>query len=261
MLVDAHLHIYDLVEILHFQKDGIDKLAKSLKEILFCASSHNIEEFFYTEKFCLENKLKGFFSFGIHPQNPILDELENLEKLLSKKQIQIIGEMGFDLFDEKNKANFKSQKEVWNIQIELALKHNVPVILHLRKSNHLIFQNLKSLKKLKAVIFHGWSGSTIEAHSILKAGVNAFFSIGKALLRGQKTVYQMVNSFPIERLLTETDAPYMKLKNEVFSKPSDIKKVTRKITEIRFKSDLVENEKAIILPQLQKNFFQCLQNT
>ncbi|MEL3908120.1 MAG: TatD family hydrolase [Treponemataceae bacterium] len=264
MFVDAHLHIYDLAKAFDFKNFSFE----TLKETYICASSHKFLEFEFTKNFCLKNKLKAFYSFGLHPQNPTTDELANLEKLLMKKEIHIIGETGFDLFNSSFEKTFKEQLEVWHIQIELAQKFNLPVLLHLRKANHLIFENIKDLKKLPSVVFHSWSGSAVEANCILKRGVNAYFSLGKALLRGQKNVVDIAKNFPLEYILTETDAPYMQLKDEVFSLPKDIIAVTKKIAALRTEDDFTKDKNTLsekflyeqLLPQVQKNFLQIFKS-
>ena len=153
--------------------------------------------------------------------------------MFAKNEVVAIGEFGFDLFDERYKKSIKMQKEVWNAQTKLALKYQKPLIIHCRKALHLIFSYANVLKKLKAVIFHGWAGNVTEASSLLKKGVNAYFCIGKALLRGQKSQIEMASSFDAFHLLTETDAPYMALKGESFSSLTDIAKVVERIADLR----------------------------
>ena len=140
----------------------------------------------------------------------------------------------------------------------------LPVVLHLRKAMHLVFEQTSVLKKLPAVVFHGWPGSPAEASSLLKKGVNAYFSLGKALLRLQKTALQTAAIIPLERLLTETDAPYMNSKGEAFSHASDIIAVTQKLAQLRFEQMQSEScctansaqdfLHGTLMPQLEKNF-------
>ena len=174
------------------------------------------------------------FSFGIHPQNPVTDEAEFLYRLLEKKEIQAIGECGFDLFNDEYKQLLPMQQTVWDMQLRWAQEFQLPVVIHCRKALPLIFDSVPRLKKLPAVIFHGWGGSPQEASAFLKKGVNAYFSLGKAVLRGQKSVCAMAASFDSTRLLTETDAPYMRLKAEPYSHPRDIIAVTTQCANLRY---------------------------
>lgn len=251
MFVDAHNHVLDYLEEVG-KADAF--LYPSTFSISFCASSNESERFLKQKEICdsLPSGIKAYYSFGIHPQAPSTNELQFLEELLKKNKIIAIGECGFDLFDEAYKATFHLQKEVWEAQLELSLKYQVPMLIHCRKALHLIFSYEKVLKQVKAVIFHGWAGSVGEASSLLKKGVNAYFCIGKALLRGQKSQIEMASSFELSRILTETDAPYMKLKNEAFSSLTDIAQVVDEISRLRH----VEKEvlKGIFLNNFNRSF-------
>ena len=182
----------------------------------------------------LSEKQHVLFSFGIHPQNPVTDEAEFLYRLLETRQIHAIGECGFDLFNDEYKQLLPMQQTVWDMQLRWAQEFQLPVVIHCRKALPLIFDSVPRLKKLPAVIFHGWGGNPQEASAFLKKGVNAYFSLGKAVLRGQKSVCAMAASFDSTRLLTETDAPYMRLKAEPYSHPRDIIAVTAQCANLRY---------------------------
>ncbi|MGI5066041.1 TatD family hydrolase [Treponema putidum] len=241
MYTDAHVHILDTIEELNSQNIENPILKTFDKEIFFCASANEAIRFEVQEKICRENSKHFILSFGIHPQCPIEDEIPYLEKLITEKRIAAIGECGFDLFDEHYKSTLEAQKKVWNTQLNLAQKSNLPIVVHCRKGMHLIFDDAKTLKKISAVIFHGWAGSVTEARSFLKRGVNAYFCIGKGLLRGQKAQIETAANLETGRLLTETDAPYMSLKEENLSLPTDIKTVFSAFAELRAKSEGLSN--------------------
>ncbi|UTC77396.1 hydrolase TatD [Treponema sp. OMZ 799] len=236
MYTDAHVHILDTIEELDSQNIENPIFKTFDKEIFFCASANEAGRFEVQEKLCRENTGNFILSFGVHPQCPIENEIPYLEKLINSKKIAAIGECGFDLFDEHYKSTLEEQKKVWKVQLELALKSGLPIVVHCRKGLHLIFDDVKTIKKINAVIFHGWAGSVNEARSLLKKGVNAYFCIGKGLLRGQKTQIETAANLEENRILTETDAPYMRLKEEKFSLPTDIKKVFSELAEIRAES-------------------------
>ena len=236
MYTDAHVHILDTIEKLNSQNIEGPILKTFDREIFFCASANEAGRFEIQEKICRENSEHFILSFGIHPQCPIEDEIPYLEKLLTEKKIAAIGECGFDLFDEHYKSTLEAQKKVWKTQLGFAQKSDLPIVVHCRKGMHLIFDDVKTLKKINAVIFHGWAGSVTEARSFLKKGVNAYFCIGKGLLRGQKAQLETAATLEKDRILTETDAPYMSLKEENFSLPTDLKKVFSLLAELRAKS-------------------------
>lgn len=233
MYVDAHLHPADYMDCCLSAGEPCGIFAQPVS---FCCSAHDHSEYERQRVLLTEPRYQNqqiLFSFGIHPQKPDVDEAEFLYSLLETKRIHAIGECGFDAFNDTYRETLPMQRTVWKIQLEWAQKFQLPVIIHCRKALPLIFEAASQLKRLPAVIFHGWGGSLQEAASFLKKGVNAYFSIGKAVLRGQKSVCAMAAHFDIHRLLTETDAPYMRLRKEPFTHPYDIIAVTALCAQLR----------------------------
>lgn len=244
MYSDSHLHVYDLHTI-------SDTLLPLPENIAFCASAHEQKEFLFQEAYVQRFPAQGTLSFGIHPQSSGMEQAEFFSSLVATSRIQAIGECGFDLFDEKFKSTERDQHVAWDFQVELAIISGLPLVVHCRKAMHLIFADVSKLKKIKAVVFHGWPGSLIEAQSLLSRGVHAYFSAGKGILRGDRSLKETAINIPIGHLLTETDAPYMKGKNETHSIPQDIYAVTasiaalRKIGEQELVSQLYANFRAV----------------
>ncbi len=168
-------------------------------------------------------------AYGMHPQNAanenIKDSAAFLEELLSKNLISFIGEAGFDYFTEEFKNTAGLQEEIFNIQLDLALKYNKPLVIHCRKANHKLFEYSKELKKLPEVLFHSFMGPPVEALSLLDRGINGYFSFGKQLLNGNKKAIACVKELPEERILAETDAPFQYLKGEKYTDLKDIRRV------------------------------------
>lgn len=176
-------------------------------------------------------KIKIFCAYGLHPQNKNLLSEENLkffEDLLKKNKLDAIGECGFDLFSNEFKENFCEQKKAFEICIEFSKKYNLPLIIHNRKGIQEIFKYLGELKKIKAIVFHSFSYGSNEANYILKNGVNAFFSYGKTLLLNSKKYENSFKTLPLDRILLETDAPFMRSKNQKFTSPIEILDVYKK---------------------------------
>lgn len=227
MICDSHFHLKQSLENEEFsqEKTGV------YKGISCC---HEKNEFLWTENFIVQHQLESVhLSFGLHPQMPSMSDVGFLEELLKQKRICAVGECGFDFYNEEFRKSEKLQEEAFEICLSLALEFSVPIIVHDRKALDRIFLNWKKLKQVKSVLFHGFGFGPVEVESILKKGINAYFSFGKALLNGNKKSIACVKNLPLENLLLETDAPYMTLKNEKFTSRSDIKKVYRKFFELR----------------------------
>lgn len=224
---DSHIHVARCHSLLSFDDE------------YSCVSScHTKEDFYFIEKIAGNSNRKYFASFGIHPQAVLgkrysQDDFDFLEKLVSEKKIAAVGEIGLDFFTPELKGKADDQIEIFERQLNLAIKNNLPVVLHLRKSVEKIFTYSKLLSKLPSVIFHSFPGTVMEAASLLNHKINGFFSFGKPVLNGRKHSIGCVKNLPPDRILLETDAPYQTLKGEDFTNPDDIKKVYAKAASLR----------------------------
>ncbi|MCL2802148.1 MAG: TatD family hydrolase [Treponema sp.] len=265
MLTDAHCHPYDLAQVFSESEAERNRLG-----VLAAASACTLEEFLHNET--LPNVLP---CFGIHPQmlkvnmqipshSPaaklpagtetqstqrlIKENIETLIKLAREKRIAAIGECGFDLFNEF-KATETEQEEIFAVHLETAIKHDLPVVLHVRRALHKIFAVSKTLKKCKAVAFHSWNGTYEEALSLLNNGINAYFSFGNIIMLNHKKAIKSCALLPLERILTETDAPYQMRREEKFSRWTDLPLILETAAALRTqagnKTDVKELESKI----------------
>lgn len=241
MYTDAHIHLFDV-----FTESGHDPAIEA--DMRLCASAHDRNEFLWQEAFASRFPGRILLSFGIHPQEPSKVEWRFLEELVASLRISAIGECGFDAFTTDFRARMDEQGAAWDFQLSLAIDSGLPLVVHCRKALDRIFADGKRLKKIRAVAFHGWGGSSREAESLLDRGVNAFFCAGKGLIRGDRSLVATVRALPIARILTETDAPYMKSKGEPYTLPGDIRPVAELLAELR------GEPKEEVLCSLERNF-------
>jgi TatD DNase family protein len=179
--------------------------------------------------------------FAVHPQAPDPGDglgrfeplLELLEKLAAGGRLSAVGEAGFDLYDPAFRKTEKLQDELFACHLETALKYGLPLVIHARRAMHKIFACSAPLKKLPAVIFHSWPGTLGEGEALLRRGINAYFSFGAAILLNHKEAQRCCASFPAERILTETDAPYQPLRGRDFSRWADLPRILRGMAELR----------------------------
>ena len=222
-LFDAHFHYAVCKEA------GICELPDNWQGI---SCAHSLHEF----EIQSEAPSSVIQAYGMHPQNAANENIKEsanlLENLLSKNLISFIGESGFDYFTQEFREAAALQEEIFNIQLDLALKYNTPLVIHCRKANHKLFEYSKQLKKLPEVLFHSFMGTPIEAQSLLKRGINGYFSFGKQIMNGNKKVIECVKELPAERILAETDAPFQFLKGESYTTLSDIKKISQEIEKL-----------------------------
>jgi TatD DNase family protein len=220
MFVDihAHLNLYKIKEVL---------VAKTLM------SSHQAADM--DQLLRLDDPLL-WRALGVHPQDPNPESMQSLERILAnplqRNLVDAIGEIGFDLYGDY-KLNLSNQTLYFNRQLQLAQHYSLPIVVHQRKAMSYIFRYVKELKRLPAVILHGYSGTYLEAVSLRKQGVNAYFSIGTPLLWGAKVANQLACQAPLEWLFLETDAPYQPVRSKEFTSFSDIHLIYAEVARLR----------------------------
>jgi TatD DNase family protein len=103
----------------------------------------------------------------------------------------------------------KEQQEVFRIQLEMADRLNLPVIIHSRESTGLIINILKDCRHLSLRgVFHAYSGSR-ETFSQLQRLGDWYIGIGGVLTYKKATIAETVKDIPLDRILLETDSPYL----------------------------------------------------
>jgi TatD DNase family protein len=225
---DAHAHPAALIE--RYPEAEAERRALGVS---CAASAWNQAEFAAHEKLALDAARDGaapiIQCFAVHPQLPAARDkggmprgdtaelLETLEALAAEKRIDAVGETGFDLYNAEYRATEEEQEELFRRHLDVAMAARLPVALHVRRAMHKIFAHTKPLRALPAVIFHAYSGTFAEAEALLRRGVNAYFSFGAALLLNHKTAAAACARIPLERLLTETDAPWQPFRGKPFS--------------------------------------------
>ncbi len=156
-------------------------------------------------------------AFGLHPQKILPENADFLENLCRGKKIDAVGEAGFDFYSADFRKDSALQEKAFQVELELCKEFSLPLVVHERKALEMIYRYSSELKKLSGVLFHSFFHGFFEAESILKKGINAFFSFGKQIRNGNKKAIECVKNLPEERLLLETDAPYQTLKGESFT--------------------------------------------
>jgi len=183
-------------------------------------------------------KLEFLSSFGIHPQCPIMEHARFLVELAETGKLAAIGEAGFDFFGDepglvRNEANESAQRAAFEFQLDLAERLELPLLLHVRKGMDLVFSYVKRLARLSSAIFHSYSGTLGEGEALLRRGVNAFFSFGAVVLNGHKRAVETCARLPLERLLSETDAPWQPPRGGPFCRFEDIAPIVARMAELR----------------------------
>jgi TatD DNase family protein len=205
--------------------------------------------------------------FAVHPQLPASfpgdfrkeadRSLALLENLAEEGRLHAIGETGFDLYNAAFRDSEAVQDELFAAHLELALRRGLPLVLHIRRAMHKVFVHSKALKRLPAVIFHSYQGTAGEGESLLRRGINGFFSFGTPIVLNHKEAIRVCAALPAERLLLETDAPYQGLRGASFSRWADLAVVLRGAAAIRREAGNFHGAEAELEAVVDRNFYRA----
>lgn len=206
-IFDTHAHYDDEA----FDIDR-EELFLELKEagvigILNCSSTYDS-----VSKTCSLTRNNDFIygAVGIHPENA--DELtderikEFKEIIKNNSKIIAVGEIGLDYYWDEN-PDREIQKDAFRKQMELANELSLPVVIHDRDAHGDTLDIIKEFPNVKGII-HCFSGSVEFANECLKLGYYIGVT-GVVTFKNAKKLLEVVKNVPIDRLLVETDCPYM----------------------------------------------------
>lgn len=150
---------------------------------------------------------KLFSAIGVHPHEAADTTDEDLAKiaaLYTHEKVVAVGEIGLDYHYDFSPRD--RQIEVFTQQIKLANELDLPVIIHDREAHEDTLNILRELRP-KGVV-HCFSGSREMAEEIVKLGL--YIGLGGAVtFKNARRPIEVAEYLPLERLLLETDAPYM----------------------------------------------------
>ncbi|EAR09577.1 TatD family hydrolase [Reinekea blandensis] len=188
-------------------------------------------------------------ALGTHPwfvQDPER-EIEALRSALLNDEVAVIGEIGLDFYrGGKARPTPELQMAVFESQLALAAEYGKPVILHAVKAHQEIIRLLKKYPSVYGVV-HAFAGSYPLAQQYLDQGF--YLGIGPQLMRSTK-LQDTVRSMAGERILLETDAPFMALQKQAVNPLLDLLVVAESVAELRSLS-LAELQQQVAANSLQ----------
>ena len=207
MLIDTHTHI----DMENF-KDRFDDVIKTAKEYgVEKVVIPGVEPAGFVRIAELCEKYKNVFgAVGVHPEelNSYNDEAEEqIKQYLKHPKIVALGEVGLDYYWDK--SQIERQKEIFERQILIAKEAGKPVLVHDREAHQDSFEILKKTGAADVgVVMHCFSGSPEFAMECVKEGF--YIALGGVVtFKNAKKVKEVAKVVPLEKLLLETDAPYM----------------------------------------------------
>ena len=203
MFIDTHCHIDSSVSGDVYIKNAYSANVKGLI-FSFCNQDCYQAGIEFLDKYP-----DVFVSLGFHPEDAdnITDkDLHCLDEVLvSSSRIVAIGEIGLDYYWRKD--NKEKQRDLFQKQLDLVVKHQMPVVIHCRDAIQELYDILSQYKgKVKGVI-HCFSGSYEMARAFIELGF--VLGIGGVLTFKNSKLYQVVEKIPLSSIVLETDSPYL----------------------------------------------------
>ncbi len=181
------------------------------------------------------------YTLGIHPLYIHQAQENDIETLKTQIQLSLgdprfvgIGEIGLDYFVEG--LDPQRQEYFFHEQLDLAEHFQLPVILHVRRSQDAILKALRK-RKLSGGIAHAFNGSHQQAEQFIELGFKLGFG-GAATYDRALQIRRLLIEMPIESIVTETDAPdippaWLKEEGGVMNEPALLSRIARQLADIR----------------------------
>lgn len=208
MFIDTHAHLND--EKFSGQLDEVVKYANDMGVEKIICSASSIKTAY--EVVALSEKYDCVYAtIGVHPQD-VADfcekDIETLRELAKNKKVVGIGEIGLEYME--NSPDKEVQKRAFLAQLKLAHELKLPIVIHCREAMGDALELLTANKNLLEFggTFHCFSGSAGSAKAVLALGLH--ISVGGVVtFKNGKRLQGVVPQIPLERLLLETDCPYL----------------------------------------------------
>ena len=206
-IFDTHAHLLDD----HFDSDR-EQLIASLADNNVKLVMEACTDLGYLEKLIpfIERHPMIYGAAGLHPEELgpyALSDLDAVESALAHEKIKAVGEIGLDYYWSENPPR-EVQREFFDAQLSLAAAHHLPVIIHDREAHGDTVDILRAHKGQVTGVMHCFSGSYETAKECLDMGFYIGFG-GALTFKNAKRNVEVAAKVPLDRLVVETDCPYM----------------------------------------------------
>ena len=242
MWVDTHCHL------------DAPEFARNLSEFIHAAAKNNVQAILLpavkasdcpqvrelTNQY--SQQIPGLvYTLGIHPlytnqaiEGDIAVLEQEISSSLSDPRFVGIGEIGLDYFVENLDPH--KQEYFFNAQLDLAQKFQLPVVLHVRRSQDAILKALRC-RKIPGGIAHAFNGSFQQAEQFIDLGFKLGFG-GSATYERALQIRRLLVELPIDSIVTETDSPdippaWLREEGIAFNEPAFLPRIARQLAAIR----------------------------
>ena len=242
MWIDTHCHL------------DAPEFASSLPAILSAAKEQNVQAILLPAVKAADcrsvkelatqyaNEIPGLvYTLGIHPlysnqaqEGDIAILEEQITQSLSDPRFVGVGEIGLDYFVEGLDPH--KQEHFFHAQLDLAQKFQLPVVLHVRRSQDAILKALRR-RNISGGIAHAFNGSFQQAEQFIELGFKLGFG-GAATYERALQIRRLLAELPIDSIVTETDSPdippaWLREEGIAFNQPAFLPRIAKTLASIR----------------------------
>ena len=207
-MIDTHCHINDPVYISNPEKYVLEAKEAGVTKMLVVGYDLN------SSRAAVEiaNRFPDVYAaIGIHPSEVKKaghNDLKEIEKLVKDKKVIAIGEIGLDFYWDKDEDVKREQATYFKLQIELANKHKLPIVIHCREASEAALELMQKHKPHHGGIMHCYSGSLEMVKDYAKLGLLFGFG-GVVTFKNAIRAKDVIKNIDKNLYVLETDAPYL----------------------------------------------------
>jgi len=206
-LIDTHTHLY--LDAFNEDRDSVVERAIDHDIQIMLLPNIDSTSIDSMHALCQQFPKNCFPMMGLHPtsvKENWIEEMETVEYLLGQKRYVAVGETGIDLYWDNTFV--KEQEIVFRKQVDLAIKYDLPIVIHSRESIDILISILEDYNNtgLRGV-FHCFTGTIEQAEKIIE--MDFLLGIGGVLTFKNSILDQIIKNIDLSYIVLETDAPFL----------------------------------------------------
>jgi TatD DNase family protein len=207
MFIDSHAHL----DMEQFNSDRNEVIQRALSADVRQVVTVGIDVSSSLKAISMAESYPSVFAaVGIHPHNAdVVDrqDLRRIELISAQRKVVAIGEIGLDFY--RNLSSRNNQMKCFEQQLDIAMRCNLPVVVHAREAHEEVLEILSSFEKEGSRgVIHCFSGDIELAEAFIEMGY--FISIpGTVTFTNASIMHEVVAGIRLETMLLETDSPFL----------------------------------------------------
>lgn len=207
MIIDTHAHL----DFPDYKSDLESVLIRAKEADVGCIINVGTNLASSKKSIALAKQFTNIYaSIGIHPHDASKvseQDWQILESIVQESKVVAIGETGLDYY--RNRSPHEDQQHMFHKHLTLAKAHSLPVIIHCRDASSDCLKILDEHKNgMLSGVVHCFSGTEEMAKKCVDLGLYISFA-GTITFSNAHTLREVAKSIPVERLLLETDSPFL----------------------------------------------------